>query len=268
MGRAEGTEADLTLEPLALEEVDAALSAGGLSEWFDPFLPGWCRETLRAGGQVIVGREADRLVGLLLTDPVDRTASVFSRSDRVAEELGLAVAGRAVYLPVDLGGPRETFAILRRPLDAASVPRLAHRVRLLAPAELAEAARLLREVYGGRPERWLTVAAAEGEQGFGVDLDGRLSGVAWAQVVGSSARFHTLTVRPWARRLGIGRALLAARLIYAERAGARSAVAEVSERNAASLALLRSASFEKQGELFLHPPPTGAFGLGTAIPTA
>jgi ribosomal protein S18 acetylase RimI-like enzyme len=259
-GGADGTE-ELVLEPLSLADVGPALEGAELSEWFDPFLPSWSRQVIRAGGQAVAGRRAGRVVGLLLTDPDLRSASVYSRTPEIAEALGLSAAGRAVFAPGDLGGPRERFAILGRRLDGGSGPRLVQPVRLLGPRDTEAAAALLQEVYGGRPERWLAVAASEGEQGFGAEADGELVGVAWAQVVGAWARLHTLTVRPSARRRGLGAALVAARLLYGSRAGAREALAEVSEQNAASLAILRAAGFEERGELYLYPAPPEAPGL-------
>jgi RimJ/RimL family protein N-acetyltransferase len=237
---------------LDLAEVATQLDGVDLSDWFNPFLLGFARETIRAGGRAVVARQRDRIVGLGLTDPVERMASVFARSRPVVETLAGEPSEAAVYSEVDLGRAREVYGIHVARLAAEPLHRFRHPVRLLAPSDLPRAAALLEEVYGSSAERWLAIASEEGERGLGAEVDGSLAGVAWVLVVGPHARLHGLTVRPGFRRLGIGTDLAFARLTYAWQAGARLALSEISERNGPSRAIAERAGMRATGRLFLY----------------
>jgi GNAT superfamily N-acetyltransferase len=257
---------DAPAEPISqrvldLTEVETQLGGTDLSDWFHPFLPRFARETIRAGGRAVVATQRRRVVGLGLTDPAERTVSVFARSRPIVEALAAEPSEAAVYAEVDLGGAREVFGVHVARLLAEPPHRFRHPVRLLAPSDLPRAAALLREVYGSSAERWLAIASEEGERGFGADVDGTLAGVGWVLVVGPHARLHDLTVRPGYRRIGVGTDLAFARLTYAWQAGARLALSEISEGNAPSRAIAERAGMRAAGRLFLYgrspPRPLG-----------
>ncbi|HYA11048.1 MAG TPA: GNAT family N-acetyltransferase [Thermoplasmata archaeon] len=241
---------------LSLSESGDALTGIDLSDWFNPFVVPFAREAIGSGGQAVIARESGRVVGLQLTDPTERVASVFSRSGAVAEAfLREPGAEGGAYAEVDLVGPRELFAVHTLRLAELPPHRFRHRVRLLGPGELAAVDALLSEVYGSSSERWLAVAASEGERCFGVDVGGTLAGVAWALVAGPWARLHTLTVRPGFRRMGVATDLLFARLLFARHAGAREALSEIAERNLPSRAVAARAGMRPAGQLFLYLGP-------------
>ena len=256
---------------LRLAEVEARLAGVEISRWFDPFLRAFARETLGSGGRALLAVGSGRVLGLLLTDPAERSASLFARSRSAAEQLARLPTERTLYSEVDLGGTKERFGIYDGEVARLPPHRFLHLPRLLAESELPAVGDLLREVYGAPAEAWLRVAFAEGERCFGVEVDGILAGVAWVLVAGRWARLHTLTVRPGFRRLGVGSDLVAARLLFAGQRGVARAISEISERNGPSIAVAERCGMRPAGELFLHVSdaaasrpgrPGGEFGTG------
>jgi len=258
----------LELGPPTSEELGPPGEQGGggspgipsLSGPFDPFLGRFARMATEVGGRVLVARDAGRAVALLLTDPEDRTASLFTRSPDAARALWAETSGWATFAEVALPLPREEFIVYAARLDAAPQHRFRHRVRLLDPGDTEAVAELLHEVYGGAHLRWLGIARGAGEVGFVTEVEGRLVGVAWVLVVGGHARLHGLTVRPGFRRLGLGTDLLSARLLFAAREGARQVVSEIAVGNAPSRAIAERAGMRDAGRIYLYLPSPPAVG--------
>lgn len=261
----------VAVSDLTVAEVGARLAGVEISRWFDPFLRPFARETIGSGGRAMAATDSGRVVGLLLTSPAERSASLFTRSRAVAEQLARLPTERTIYSELDLGGSKERFAIFDAEVRRTPPHRFRHSPRLLAASELPAVGELLREVYGAPVDAWLGIAFAEGERCFGVEIDGTLAGVAWLLVAGRWGRLHTLTVRPGFRRLGVGTDLLAARLLFARQAGVVRAISEISERNGPSTAVAERCGMRPAGELFLHlgdaaasrpGMPGGEFGTG------
>jgi len=255
------------LVPLNAEEIGPKLERPDLSSWFNPFLSRFAQETVGSGGRALVRESGGAVEALVLTDPTERTASVFARSGAWAETMTAATVDAAVYAEAELPRPREVFEI--RSAAVAEIPRHRFRypVQVVQGRTFDRVGPLLREVYGRYSERWPAAAQEAGEACLGVEADGRLVGAAWVLVVGRHARLHSLTVRPEYRRLGIGTDLLFARLLFARQAGAEQAISEISERNVGSRAIAERAGMLPKGRLFLYPRP-GPAGGATAEPFA
>ncbi len=256
-------------EPLAREEF-ALLGSFGLSDRFDPFLPKFAREALDSGGRVRAVRSPGGVAAVVLTDAEEHVASVFTRSPGLAERLFRELPEAAVYSEHLLPAPREVFGIFGTALDSPPpVHSFRHAVRSAAPPDVESVRELLREVYGTVNDRWLRHASLEPEPCFVVEVGDRIVGAAWVSVAGARARFHSLTVRPGYRRLGVGADLLFARLLWAREAGLREAFSEISERNPVSRYLAESGGMVRVGELSLYSraaPPTGREGSATFGP--
>ena len=254
MSGASGTQdADVQQRSLTLEELGPFLRGVDLSDWFNPFLRTFAREAILSGGRATVACDRDRVLGLALTDPPERTVSVFCRSPVVVGLLRSGLEELSTYAELDLGGPSEPFAIHRTDLPQPPAHRFRHRVRLLGPSELGGVAALLAEVYGQSADRWLAIAQAEGERCLGVDIDGELAGAAWVLLVGGHARLHSLAVRAGSRRRGVATDLVMARLLFAWSRGARTAVSEISERNVPSQRAAVRSGMRPVGRWFLYP---------------
>ena len=238
--------------------LDPDRSTPPLSGWFEPFLDRFVAQAQRVGGQAVVAVEDGATVGLLLTDPEERTASLFARTAEVAAALRPLAGGVPTYEEADRPAPREEFVVYTVPLPPPEPHRFRHPVRLLRADDADAVAALLAEVYGHAPRRWLEVAGDEGEVGLGTEVDGRLAGVAWVLAVGGTARLHGLTVRADRRRLGVGADLLHARLLYAAQRGAVSALSEIAVENTASRALAERSGARDAGRVYLYrSPPEG-----------
>lgn len=251
------------------------LAHAGLSDWFDPFLPSLARESVCAGGRATAVAEEDRLVALAVTDTVERSTSVFTRSATAATLLRRSEPGTETFTEVDLGGPREPYAVYLAEIQSVPPHRFRHTVRLLSASAEGEVAELLQEVYGADFRRWIRVARREGERCFGIRAGGTLAGVAWVSLVERLARLHTVTVRPGFRREGIGTDLVFARIGFAATEGAERVVSEIAEANVASRVLADRAGMAPRGRLFLFPrltptsvPVGGATGPAYAPATS
>jgi ribosomal-protein-alanine N-acetyltransferase len=85
------------------------------------------------------------------------------------------------------------------------------------------------------------IAEAADEDGGGI------IGFILARAVGGEAEILTLAVAPWARRKGVGLALVGVAAEEAVRRGAAALFLEVAADNSAAIALYRAAGFEEAG---------------------
>ncbi|HUI38154.1 MAG TPA: GNAT family N-acetyltransferase [Thermoplasmata archaeon] len=245
-----------TIRPLPSPAEIERLAIGDLSDWFNPFLPHFMRECLRSGGEIHVAADGPAVSGLLLYDPVDRTASVFARSPEIALELFRHRDHGAVFSEHPFPLPRVRFDILSVDLSGWDERhRFAHPVRAVREGDVRPIADLMREVYGRFDERWLGNGAPEGEKGFVSMVDGQVAGTAWVTLVPGFGRLHSLSVRPRFRRLGLGTDLVYARMLWAARNGARRVISEIPEDNAASLEIARRAGMRRSGSIYLYERP-------------
>jgi GNAT superfamily N-acetyltransferase len=232
------------------------LDRADLSPWFNPFLSHIARETRRCGGEVRVFREEGTVAGLTVSDPVERAATVFTRSRSIAEA---AVRGRGtygMYSDFSFGPPADPFAIFSTSLDDQSPShRFRHRIRPFSKEDVPSVTDLMREVYGAVNERWFVGLPTASEAGFIAEVDGRLAGVAWVSRVGAHARLHSLTVRAPYRRMGLGTDLLFARLLWAREAGAGTVISEIAEDNVGSQAVAARGGMRRVGQVYFHRPP-------------
>ncbi|MGD1100156.1 MAG: GNAT family N-acetyltransferase [Thermoplasmata archaeon] len=238
-------------QPVTAEELDRA----DLSPWFNPFLAFFLRETERCGGEVRTVRENGTLAGLVISDPAERVASVFTRSPSVAETAVRSRGPYGMYSDFPFDPSSEPFDILATS-SCADVPSHAfrHQIRPFSKADLPAVLDLIHEVYGPVNDRWFDGLPSPSETGFVAEVDGRVAGVAWISTVGTYGRLHSLTVRAPYRRMGLGTDLLFARLLWARRVGAEEVLSEISEHNVASLAVAARGGMRQVGRIFFHRP--------------
>jgi GNAT superfamily N-acetyltransferase len=233
---------------------ESELARADLSPWFNPFLVHFAREAVRCGGEAHVLRENGAVAGLVLTDPVERVATVFSRSRGKAAETVRARGRLGMYADFAFDPPGEAFDILRaNPVDDLPTHRFRHRLRTFSRTDRPAVVDLLAEVHGAVNERWFDDLPTSTEVGFLAEVDGRLSGVAWISRVGDHARLHSLTVRPRYRRLGVGTDLLFARLLWARRQRVTDLLAEIGHGNVGSLTIAARGGLRPVGQIFFYP---------------
>ena len=234
----------------------------GLSDFFEPLLPHFARETLRSGGEVRVRPGGDGSVrALYLFHPVEREASVFTRDPSIAEEFRQHRPGVALYSDFRLVADGFALRVYSGRLEEVDPGhRFSHPVRLAAPSEAAEIAALLRNVDGPVDERWIATATPGVEDCLAVDGPGELAGLGWVTRVEAQGRLHSLAVRPRYRRAGIGTDLFFARIEWLRRSGARSVVTEIAEENAGSRAIAEAGGLRAIGRIYRTTPAPPARG--------
>lgn len=239
---------------LEADELDGAALAA-VSATFGPLLPSFVRETLRHRGAVRLAVAGRSIVGLALDDPPERSATVFGRDPVAVKELARPLGSHAVFSELPLPPVAESYRLLRADPARAAAHRFRHPVR---PADAAELPTLLARFHGavGRAdEPWAEALRGSEEVAFVAEVDGRAAGVAWLLVAGTHARLHSVWVAPRYRGIGVGTDLVAARLLWAGAAGARSALCEIATTNGPSLAAATRAGFAPAGEMYLRVPP-------------
>ncbi len=231
------------------------LEQADLSTWFNPFLVHFARETQRCGGEVRVLREEGTVAGLVISDPVERVATVFTRSRSIAEAAVRSRGPCGMYADFSFDPAAEPFDILSVSLgDPRPAHRFRHPVRPFSAEDLPDVVNLMREVDGVVNERWFVGLPTESDAGFAAEVDGRLAGVGWITRVGVHARLHSLTVRAPYRRMGLGTDLLFARLLWARNAGAGTVLSEISEGNVASQTVAARGQMRRVGQIYFHRP--------------
>lgn len=231
------------------------LDRADLSPWFNPFLEHFAREAVRCGGEVRVSREGETVQGLTVWDPVERVASVFTRSQSLAQREVRSRGAYGMFCDFSFDAATEPFDIFSITLGAEPPRhRFRHSIRPYSSADRPAVVSLMREVYGSVNERWFDGLPVVQEVGFVAEIDRRLAGAAWVSEAGGCARLHSLTVRAPHRRMGLGCDLLAARLLWAHRTGARTILSEISRTNVASQALAEQGGMRRVGEIYFHRP--------------
>lgn len=124
-------------------------------------------------------------------------------------------------------------------------------VRPMRPADLAACA----AIEATAPDAWGPAQLAEelacAETGaarlYVAEAGGQVTALAAFQLAAGEASLNTLTVAPFARRQGVGAALLRAALADLRAQGAQCCFLEVRAGNAAALALYQKLGFERVG---------------------
>lgn len=232
-----------------------------LSEWFDPFLPLFARDTLRTGGSVEIAVSGGSVCGLLLSGSSEEVGSGFTRIRSVARRyLDRRDAG-GIYLEepwTDGGEPVEVFAADLR--DWASEVPLRHPVRMAQEADLPAIRRLMRAELGPGVDGWIATLPRPEETAFVGEVHGDIVGVSWLSRVGPFARGHSFVVHPRYRGLGLGTDLLTARMLWLQRTGGRQVVSEIYDGNAASMVAAERAGMSRVARLYHFRPAPVANG--------
>jgi RimJ/RimL family protein N-acetyltransferase len=247
-----------SIQPVTGPDEADRLEFDDLSDFFNPFLHHFVREALRGHGEVMVSRQGANINGLLIYNIVERIASIFTRDREVAESLFGTRESLATFSDFSLTARTETYHVYaaERPGNS-NVHRFAHPVRLARAGDHPAIERMLQQMYGRIDTSWFGGVSRAEEKCFVVDVGGEIAGVGWVSVVGDRSRLHSLSVRPRYRRMGIGTDLWHARVLWAWEAGAHQVMSEISEHNAASVAIAEQGGMQKIGRLTLSYRPEG-----------
>jgi GNAT superfamily N-acetyltransferase len=228
-----------------------ALEGARLSREFDPFLPLFAAQTLRAGGEVVEARVGGSVCGLLLFLPDERIGTLFATGPEEAAALLRLRGPGEFFTERPVGEVVATLDLFAADLVAGTpLPPLLHAVRI-ARGEDAPALRdLARSIDGPLGVRWMEVLLGSGATPFLAEVDGEIAGVAWAERVRDRGRLHSLFVRPGFRGLGVGRSLVSARLRWLRWSGARRAVMEIDRQARDSRSIAERAGLRGAGPMY------------------
>ncbi|HKS60012.1 MAG TPA: GNAT family N-acetyltransferase [Thermoplasmata archaeon] len=247
----------------SIAEVES-FTFGDLSDWFNPFLDRFLRDTLASGGEAWVSIPDGTVEGAFLSCDAERSGSIFTRSPTIARQLYALRDQLHVFSEMALDGPAESWHVLASELPRGSgAHRFSHPVRLAEPSDYPSILRLMSEVLGAVDERWFRLLPRADERCLVVELGGRLAGAAMVSRAGAVGRLHSLVVGPRYRGLGVGADLVQARLAWLEMMGAQQALTEISDRNAVSLRIAERAGLRRVGPMYEYSrvgprgPPEG-----------
>ncbi len=241
--------------PVRSEEEISGLVLPSLSNWFDPFLPTFMRDSLRCGGEAFLARDAEGVVlGIFLTNPRERTASLFTRVRSVAMHFTGTTRSAEVYA-------EQPWVRAAHPLDImlaevgdipASLP-IRNLVRVADTADMPRVGALIEAVHGPFADSWLRSLPRPDEMCFIAEVEGRVVGTSWVTIVNRYARGHSLAVHPRYRKIGIGTDLLHARMLWLRSQGVERLVSEIPVGNVASRTAAEHAGMAAVGRMFAFP---------------
>jgi RimJ/RimL family protein N-acetyltransferase len=239
------------------EEVNS-LDIGDLSDFFNPFLRYFLRETIRCGGDVQVFGSGREVEGILIRDISEKAASIFARSENVANALFSMHDHISIFseTPVESAVEKEVYNIyVANPVELDPTHKFTNRIRMATEKDLPAIAALVRGIYGVMDGRWFTFAPHGEEKCFVAEIEGTIAGAAWNTTVSGHCRFHALSVSPPYRRMAIGTDLWHARMLWARRSGAMQVLSEISERNLPSMAIAEKGGMKRAGQMFCYHKP-------------
>lgn len=236
---------------LSAEEVDE-LVLPSLSDWFDPFLPIFMRDSRRGGGEVLLATNEDGvIIGIYLTNPAERTASMFTRVRLVAEHFFSLKSKAEVYAEREwMSGGDRINVMLAELKDWNPNVVLRNQVRIAVSADMSRVGALIEEVQGPFDRSWLESLPRSDELCFVTEVDGHIVGVSWLTIAGRHARGHSFAVHPRYRGIGIGTDMLIARMLWLKSRGATSVVSEIYGGNEASRLAAERAGMAQVGNMF------------------
>jgi RimJ/RimL family protein N-acetyltransferase len=235
---------------------------GDLSDFFNPYLRRFARDTVRGRGQVWVSETGSSVDGLLCYSPAEKVGSIFTRDHSVAQALFALADFPAIFSDFPLTARSERFHILSIELPQGLQPhRFTHPVRLARATDQPSIFRMLEEMYGPFDHVAFDPSLHAGEKCFLVEIEEEIAGVGWVSREDGLGRLHSLSVRPRYRRLHVGTDVWHARMQWSLETGLRRVFSEVWENNTASLAIAEAGGMRRVGQIILSyrpgsgPPP-------------
>jgi GNAT superfamily N-acetyltransferase len=266
MDRRPTSSSDLAPVPTPIESVDAAreLVFADLSDFFNPFLTHFVNEALGGDGEVWVSNRGSVVHGLLIYNPVERVGSIFARDPGVTQSLSALKGSASLFSEFPIGARPETYHIYRTDTpSSAELHPFTHPVRMARGPDEPAIVRMMREMYGRIDTSWLRAFPRGEEKCCVVEIGDEIVGAGWVSVVNGHGRLHSLSVRPRYRRMSVGTDLWHARVMWADRAGAREVISEISEHNVASRAIAVAGGMHRVGQMFLSLAPGGALSAAS-----
>jgi GNAT superfamily N-acetyltransferase len=201
-----------------------------------------------------VSRTSDGAIsGIFIYDNSEKTGAIYTRSRRVFDYFCELRPYDFLFAEMKTEHESEIYDIYSVDLGSLSVAHsFSHEISVADERDGDEVKQLMVSAHPGLNERWVDVAFKQGERCFIVRLGEEIAGLGWLSIVNGNGRLHSLYVKPQFRRIGIGKDLLYARLLWLKWKGASSAFSEISRHNSPSSKIATKGHMVVSGQIFQY----------------
>ena len=222
--------------------------------FFEPFLRYFITEILEIGGEAYVSKTSDgNISGLFVYDDFEKSGTVFTRSMEVFDYFYGFKPFNFIFAELKTQAESEVYNIHSIDLENHDiVHRFSHEISMVDYEQTSEIERFMVLANPGINRRWTRVALKNGDKCFTVRLDSEIAGLGWVSFVNGIGRIHSLFVKPQFRKLGIGKDILYARLLWLKSKHARFAFSEIAHNNFPSSRIASKAKMMVCGQVFQY----------------
>ena len=222
--------------------------------FFSPYLGYYVKEVLGIGGEAYLSRYSDGTVsGLFIYDLSEKTGTVFTRSRDLFDYFYKKMPFDSLFAELKTEHESELYDIYNVDLvDRTLDHKFSHEISIGDDKDMDAIEQFMRLTHPGINRNWVKVATKDGDTCCMVKLNGQIAGLGWVTIVNGIGRLHSLYVKPQFRRIGIGRDILYARLLWLKSKQARSAFSEISRTNAPSSKIALEGEMAVAGQVYRY----------------
>lgn len=222
--------------------------------FFSPYLAYYVKEVLGIGGEAYLSRNPDGTVsGLFIYDLSEKTGTVFTQSRDVFDYFYKKKPFDSLFAELKTEHENELYDIYNVDLvDRTLDHTFSHEISIGDANDVDAIEQFMRFTHPGINRNWVKIATKDGDACCMVKLNNQIAGVGWVTEVNGIGRLHSLYVKPQFRRIGIGRDLLYARLLWLKSKYARSAFSEISRTNGPSSRIALEGEMAVAGQVYRY----------------
>lgn len=222
--------------------------------FFSPYLPYYVKQILGVGGEAFLSRSYDGAVsGLFIYDESERAGTIFTQSREVFDYFYHLKPFNSLFAELKTEHDNECFDIYNVNLENRVIDhRFNHEITIAESTDIGTVERFMALTHPGINRSWVKIALSDGEKCFTVKLGDEIAGLGWLSVVHQIGRLHSLYVKPQFRRIGIGRDIFYARLLWLKSTHAHSVFSEISRENKPSSKIAVKGGMSASGQVFQY----------------
>jgi ribosomal protein S18 acetylase RimI-like enzyme len=222
--------------------------------FYQPYLRYSVKEALDVGGEAYVANNPDGItLGLFIYDASERLGTIYTKSREVFDYFFKLKPFSFLWSEFATENQSEIFDIYTLDLeDRPIVHSFKHQITLADDQQVDDVERFIISAQPEINKKWVRVAFANGEKCFTIRLDKEVAGLAWLSNVNGIGKLHSLNVKPQFRKMGMGRDLLFARLLWLKAKHARTAFSEISRQNLPSVKVAMKGNMTATRQVFQY----------------
>ncbi len=232
--------------------IDIVVPAG--FSFFEPYLPYHIKEILEIGGEAYISRNSvGTISGIFIYDDFEKGGTIYTQSREVFDYFYDLKSFNFLFSEMKTELKNEIYNIYTADIDNLALDhRFSYEISMADKANTDEIEQFMSVTHPGINKRWVRVALCNGERCFVVRLSNEIAGLGWVSLVNGVGRLHSLYVKPYFRRKGMGEDILNARLLWLKSMNARSVFTEISSYNIPSSNNVVKAQMKASGEVFQY----------------